>query len=176
MEKNYVRVIGIDPGLEKTGVGVIDFKGSSYKAIYCGCVITKRDLPVHDRLKEIYDCINNIILKYCPDCFAIEDIFFSANVKTALTVGAARGVLMLAGSNNNLDIYQYTPLQVKQSISGYGRATKKQIKYMLKIILNIKDDFLPVNDDAWDALGVALCHASMSAYNKRIKITQKNPL
>ena len=83
---------------------------------------------------------------------------------------------MLAGSNNNLDIYQYTPLQVKQSISGYGRATKKQIKYMLKIILNIKDDFLPVNDDAWDALGVALCHASMSAYNKRIKITQKNPL
>jgi crossover junction endodeoxyribonuclease RuvC len=168
MKNDYVRVIGIDPGLEITGVGILDVKGNQYRPVYCDFIITERNQPTYQRLKIIFDNINKLILKYCPDCFAIEDIFFSANVKTALSIGQARGVSILAGSTNNLKIYEYTPLQVKQAITGYGRATKKQIKYMLKIILGVKDDFFPNNDDAWDAMAIALCHASMSRFNQKV--------
>ena len=150
MKNDYIRVIGIDPGLEITGVGILDVKGNQYLPVYCDCIITKRNQPTYQRLKIIFDTINKLIHQYCPDCLAIEDIFFSANVKTALSIGQARGVSILAGSTNNLKIYEYTPLQVKQAIVGYGRATKKQMKYMLKVILGVKEGFFPKNDDAWD--------------------------
>jgi len=170
MNKNgqRVRVIGIDPGLATTGIGIIDIYGNSYKPVFCNCIITKKEQPIDQRLRQIYESLNELILKYCPTCMAIEDIFFSANVKTALLIGQARGVLILAGSNNNLDVYEYTPLQVKQAIVGYGRATKKQIKYMLKTILGLKEEFFPVQDDAWDALGIALCHGSTNRFEKKI--------
>ena len=168
MKNDYVRVIGIDPGIEITGIAILDVKGNQYRPVFCSCIITKKNLPTHKRLKQIYQSLIICIEKYCPDCLAIEDIFFSSNVKTALSVGAARGVSILAGSNNNLEIYEYTPLQVKQAIVGYGRATKKQIKYMLKMILGVKDDFFPSYDDAWDAMGIALCCASTRKFEDKI--------
>ncbi len=169
MNRSYIRIIGVDPGLETTGIGILDVKGSSYIPVYCDCIITKTTIPNHERLKQIYESLNNLILRFEPDCLAIEDIFFSANVKTALSIGAARGVSILAGSKNNIDIYEYTPLQVKQAIVGYGRATKKQIKYMLKMILGRGDDFFKSKDDAWDAMGIAVCHASMSKFEEKVR-------
>ena len=167
MKDASIRVIGIDPGLAITGIGIIDINGSSYRPVYCDCIITKKEHPAHIRLKQLYEAFNDIIAKYEPACMAIEELFFNTNVKTALLVGQARGVLMLAATNNNLEIYQYTPLQVKQAIVGYGRATKEQIKYMLKTILSLKDSFLPSQDDAWDALGIALCHGAMDKFQKK---------
>lgn len=169
MENGYTRVIGIDPGLEITGVAILDIKSSRYLPVLCDCILTKKTLPASKRLKQIYESLTGIIREYNPDCLAIEDIFFSANVKTALSVGAARGVAILSGSNNDLEVFEYTPLQVKQAIVGYGRATKKQVKYMLKMILGAKDDFFPSYDDAWDAMGVAMCHASMSRFKGKLK-------
>jgi crossover junction endodeoxyribonuclease RuvC len=168
MKGDYLRVIGIDPGLETTGVAVLDVKTSSYIPVFCGCIITDKALMLHKRLAQIYSSIVTYIQKYTPDCLAIEEIFFSTNVKTALMVGQARGVAMLAGTNNDLEVYEYTPLQVKQSIVGYGRATKNQIKYMLKMILGVNDDFFPSRDDAWDAMGIAVCHASMQKYESKV--------
>ena len=169
MECDYVRVIGIDPGIETTGIAILDIKKNNFIPILCDCIITSRQLPLHKRLEQIYTSINFYIKKYNPNCLAVEDIFFNVNNKTALLIGAARGVVMLAGTISNLEIYQYTPLEVKQSIVGYGRATKKQIKYMLKMILGVKDDFFPSADDAWDAMGIAICHASYKKFENKIK-------
>ena len=109
MKNGYIRIIGIDPGLETTGVGILDVKGNQYRPVFCDCIITKKSFPNHERLKQIYKRLDNLINEYSPDCLAIEDIFFSANVKSALSVGAARGVSILAGSNNDLKVYEYTP-------------------------------------------------------------------
>ena len=154
------RVLGVDPGLETTGISVLDIKGSSYEPVYSGCIVTGKEKPLYRRLESIYNGLLKIIDSYGPDCMAIEELFFSSNTKTAIKVGHSRGVLMLAGSIRGLKIYEYTPLEIKQAIVGYGRATKKQIKYMLKAILGVGEEFLPNKDDAWDAMAVSLCHAS----------------
>jgi crossover junction endodeoxyribonuclease RuvC len=120
------------------------------------------------RLRNIFNELSLLIKRFEPDCLAIEELFFSSNTKTAISVGHARGVLMLAGSINNLKIYEYTPLEIKQAVVGYGRATKKQIKYMLKIILNTEDGFFPKKDDAWDAMAVSLCHANNHKFRDKI--------
>jgi crossover junction endodeoxyribonuclease RuvC len=101
MKNDCIRVLGIDPGLATTGIAILEVKGSQYNPVYCDFIFTEKDQPIYQRLKEIYESINSLILKYCPDCLAIEEIFFSANVKTALSIGQARGVSILAGSENN---------------------------------------------------------------------------
>ena len=164
-----IRILGIDPGLETTGVSILDVEKGEYDPIFSSCIVTKRTKPICERLEEIYININRIIKKYSPDCLAIEEIFFSINAKTALDVGQARGVSILAGSINNLKIFEYTPLEVKQAVAGYGRATKKQIKYMLKAILKVKDDFFPGKDDAWDAMAISLCHANNRKFKNKVK-------
>jgi len=169
MGHNKIRIIGIDPGLATTGIAILDVAGSKYLPIFCGCIITIKNKKIHLRLKEIYNGINKIILDYSPDCLAIEDIFFSINVKTALNVGQARGISILACSENNIKIFEYTPLQVKEAIVGYGRATKLQIKYMLKAILGVEDNFFPKEDDAWDAMAIAICHANNYKFENKIK-------
>lgn len=160
MTGNGFRVLGVDPGLETTGISILDIKGSKYEPVYSGCIITGKDKPLCRRLESIFNELLDIIDRYDPDCMAIEELFFSSNTKTAIKVGHSRGVLILAGSTRGLDVYEYTPLEIKQSVVGYGRATKKQIKYMLKAILGVKEDFFPKKDDAWDAMAVSLCHAS----------------
>ena len=162
------RIIGIDPGLETTGVSILDVKGSKYMPIYSGCIITSKQDMMSIRLRNIFNELSLLIKKFEPDCLAIEELFFSSNTKTAISVGHARGVLVLAGSINNLKIYEYTPLEIKQAVVGYGRATKKQIKYMLKVILNTDDGFFPKKDDAWDAMAVSLCHANNHKFRDKI--------
>jgi crossover junction endodeoxyribonuclease RuvC len=162
------RIIGIDPGLETTGVSILDIKGSKYMPVYSGCIITSKNDKMSTRLKNIFNELSLLIKKFEPDCLAIEELFFSSNAKTAISVGHARGVLMLAGSINDLKIYEYTPLEIKQAVVGYGRATKKQIKYMLKIILNTEDGFFPNKDDAWDAMAVSLCHANNHKFRDKV--------
>jgi len=168
MPAKEFRIIGIDPGLETTGVSILDVKGNKYIPIHCSCIITSKNDTMSIRLEKIFNELSGLINKFEPDCLAIEKLFFSSNTRTAINVGHARGVLMLVGSINNLKVYEYTPLEIKQAVVGYGRATKKQIKYMLKIILNIDDGFFPKKDDAWDAMAVSLCHANNHKFRDRI--------
>jgi len=168
-----IRILGIDPGLETTGVSILDVEKGQYHPVFSGCIITKRNKPICKRLEDIYIKINQIIKKYGPDCLAIEEIFFSMNAKTALDVGQARGVSILAGSVNNLKIFEYTPLEVKQAVVGYGKATKKQIKYMLMAILKVEDGFFPKKDDAWDAMAVSLCHANNKKFKDKVKAFER---
>ena len=173
MADDKIRILGIDPGLETTGVGILDIKRGQYYPVYSNCIITKKNKPTCKRLEEIYMAIDRLIKKYCPDCLAVEEIFFNINIKTALDVGQARGVSILAGSVNKLKIYEYTPLEVKQAIVGYGRATKRQIKYMLRIILGVSDNFFPKKDDAWDAMAISVCHANNKKFKDKVKTFDK---
>lgn len=149
-------ILGIDPGIAITGYGIVQCKGNSFKAIDYGIITTEANTPFPKRLKILYDEMNKVIEKFHPEDLAIEELFFNKNVKTAIKVGQARGVEILAGINKGLKIYEYTPLQVKQGVVGYGRADKRQVQEMVKLLLNLKD--IPKPDDAADALAVAICH------------------
>lgn len=149
--------MGIDPGVGRVGWGVIGDEFGKQTALDYGCLETSSKLKLDERLKEIHDFILTLVVKYKPEVMAIEQLFFAANSKTAFMVGQARGVILLAASQNQLPTVAYTPLQVKQSLTGYGKAEKKQIQIMVKAILGLK---LPVSqDDAADALAIALTHA-----------------
>lgn len=150
-------ILGIDPGLATTGWGVIKQEKGKLQKIDYGVVLTSTKLSFPRRLEKIHSDITKIIKKYKPEVVAVEDIFFCKNAKTAMLVGQARGVLLIAAIQNKKEIYQYTPLQVKQAICAYGRADKKQIQDMVKILLNLKE--LPKPDDAADALAIAICCA-----------------
>ena len=129
------RILGIDPGLETTGISIIDISNPScYTVVYCDCIITSKKKKIPERLSEIYLGIEKEKKKYKPLYLAVEEIFFSANVKTAMNVGQARGTALLAGYLNGMEIFEYTPLEIKQAIVGYGRATKEQIQYREKMI------------------------------------------
>lgn len=151
-------ILGIDPGLAMVGYGLIEYKGNRYRTLDYGCIRTEANLNHPERLKIIYQDLSDLIDKYNPSDIAIEELFFNKNVKTAIKVGQARGVEILAGVNKGKDIYEYTPLQIKQSVVGYGRAEKRQVQEMVKLLLNLKE--IPKPDDAADALAVAICHSS----------------
>lgn len=155
-------ILGIDPGIAIVGYGVIEYKGSKLKMLEYGCITTASTSRVADRLSVIYKELTGIIDQYKPDDVAIEELFFNKNVKTAITVGQARGVEILACKHKGLELYEYTPLQIKQAIVGYGRAEKKQIQETVKMILNL--DSLPKPDDAADALAVAICHSNCERF------------
>ncbi len=149
--------MGIDPGTQVTGIGIIDIveKGRIQLCIY-DAIRTKRTNPLALRLKEIFEGIDYFIEKYEPNFVAIEDIFYSENVKTAIVMGQARGVSMLAPALKNIDIAEYSPREVKLAVVGNGGASKNQVQYMVKNILNLKEEIHPA--DAADALAVAICH------------------
>lgn len=151
-------ILGIDPGLADTGFGIIEKQGASLSALDFGSVKTDSANDTETRLLEIYQNLNQLIKKYKPQKVAIEKLFFAKNIKTALDVGQSRGVAILAAGNNKLKIAEFTPLQVKQAITSYGKADKKQVQQMVKIILNLKNP--PKSDDAADALAVAICYAN----------------
>lgn len=150
-------ILGFDPGIAIVGFGVIDKKGNSIRPIQYGSINTKAELDIGTRLKQVYDGAKEIIETYKPEVVSIEKLFFNKNVTTAMTVGQARGVLMLAAVEAELPIYEYTPLQIKQALVGYGRAEKKQIQEMVRMYLNLKE--VPKPDDVADALAIAICHA-----------------
>lgn len=151
-------ILGIDPGTATTGFGIIKSEKSNINLVYYGCIITSPRDSTAQRLKILYTELEKIIKKYKPDMAAIEDIFFFKNLKTAIKVSQARGVILLAGTQNKLAVCEYTPLQIKQAVTGYGRAEKMQVQKMIKIILNLKE--IPKPDDAADALAVAICCAN----------------
>jgi crossover junction endodeoxyribonuclease RuvC len=158
-------ILGIDPGFATTGYGLIVKDSGKIKLIDFGCIITPAKDDFIVRLKKIHEDLTKIIKKFRPEIMAVEELFFCKNVKTALDVGQARGVIILAAIENQLPLYEFTPLQVKQAITGYGRADKKQIQKMVKIILNLKE--IPQPDDAADALAIAICGAnSQKLYGK----------
>lgn len=161
-------ILGIDPGLAILGCGIIHYEGNRFRTIAYGSITTPSTMPTPMRLKKIYDDLNEIIVKYNPDVVAIEELFFNTNAKTALLVGHARGVAVLAAANNNKEIFEYTPLQIKQGVSGYGRADKTQIQQMVKTLLNLEET--PKPDDVADALAVAICHAHTGNFKNMFKI------
>ncbi|MBR2452490.1 MAG: crossover junction endodeoxyribonuclease RuvC [Clostridia bacterium] len=152
-----MRIIGIDPGYAIVGVGCIDYEGNRFKIVEYGAITTEAGEDMTDRLKRIYDEAVDIITRTKPDALAIEELFFQNNQKTAINVAQARGVLILAAKNSGVPVFEYTPLQVKQAVVGYGRADKKQVQQMTKAILNLSE--VPKPDDTADALALAVCHA-----------------
>lgn len=165
-----MRILGIDPGYAILGYGVIDMKGNRFSVCGYGAVTTDTALEMPDRLKHLYTQVMEIIREYEPDVAAIEELFFNTNSKTALLVGQARGVAILACVNSGLEIREYTPLQIKQGLVGYGRAEKQQIQAMVKTILNLSET--PKPDDTADALAAAICHGHSATHiNKLEKYT-----
>ena len=148
-------IFGIDPGYAIIGYGVIEKLGNKYNVLDYGVVTTEAKLDLSTRLNIMYNEIEQKIKTYNPDCVAIEELFFNQNITTAIAVAQARGVLILSATRANKKIYEYTPLQIKQAITGYGRAEKKQMQKMVQTLLNLRE--MPKPDDAADALAVALC-------------------
>jgi crossover junction endodeoxyribonuclease RuvC len=149
-------VLGIDPGTAITGYGLVRGEGDDLTLVAYGTITTSSDWPLPERLQRIYQELTALIEDQQPTAAAVEELFFSKNVRTALSVGQARGVALLAAANARLPIHEYTPLQVKQAIAGYGRATKDQVQQMVKMLLAL--DCVPQPDDAADAIAVAICH------------------
>ena len=149
-------VLGIDPGTAITGYGLVKGEGDDLTLVAYGAITTSSDWPLPERLQRIYQELTALIEDQQPTAVAVEELFFSKNVRTALSVGQARGVALLAAANAGLPIHEYTPLQVKQAIAGYGRATKDQVQQMVRMLLAL--DSVPQPDDAADAIAVAICH------------------
>jgi len=152
-------ILGIDPGLATVGYGVVNKDGQNISLIDYGIISTPAKMPLPKRLSIIYEDMQEIIKTHKPDTIAYEELFFYRNVTTAIDVGQARGVCVIAGNNlvGSENLYEYTPMQVKQAVCGYGHADKLQIQQMVKILLNLKD--IPKPDDAADALAIAICHS-----------------
>ena len=161
-----MRILGIDPGYAIMGWGVIEKKGSSFYPIAYGSIETEKETPMPERLKHIYSSLMEIIAEYDPSEVSIEELYFNNNAKTAIFVGQARGVALLACTNSGLDIFEYTPLQIKTAMTGFGRADKKQIQSMVTKILGLES--VPKPDDTADALAAAICHAYSGEAKKRI--------
>lgn len=162
-----MKILGIDPGYAILGYGIIEMKGNHFSVCSYGAITTDTSMAMPDRLKYLYTQIMDIIHEHEPEVAAIEELFFNTNSKTALLVGQARGIVILACVNSGLEICEYTPLQIKQGLVGYGRAEKKQIQAMVKTILNLKE--VPKPDDTADALAAAICHGHCAGFNNKFK-------
>ncbi len=153
-------VLGIDPGTASTGWGAVEQDGSRLRSLGHGCIVTSPKAETHLRLRQIYDESLTLLERYRPDAVAIEELFVNVNVKTALAVGHARGVIILASSRHEISPAEYTPLAIKQAVTGYGRASKVQVQEMTKVLLGLPR--IPQPDHAADALAVAICHLHTS--------------
>ncbi len=161
-----MRILGIDPGFAITGYSIIDYKGNKFNLINSGAITTKAGVSFPLRLTKIYDDLTMIIKEYKPDAISVEELFFNNNVKTAINVAQARGVVLVAGCKNNIPTFEYTPLQIKQAVTGYGRADKVQVQKMVKTILNVEN--LPKLDDTTDSMAAAICHAHSARFSKKL--------
>lgn len=159
-------ILGIDPGTATTGYGILESGKNKLGMIDYGCILTPAKMDMPERLNLVAEGLKKIITKYKPHALAVEELFFFKNAKTAISVGQARGVVLYIGKNARLEVFEYTPLQVKQAVVGYGRAEKKQIQGMVKMILGLGS--IPKPDDAADALAVAICCANSMGLDKKI--------
>lgn len=162
-----MKILGIDPGYAIVGFGIIEANAGKYRAAEYGAIVTKAHTEFSSRLEIIYDRLNEIIEKHHPDAVSIEKVFYRSNAKTVIEVSQARGVILLACKKHLLKSYEYTPLQVKQAVAGYGKAEKEQVQEMVKRLLCLKE--IPKPDDTADALAMAICHgqASGSLFRQR---------
>ncbi len=149
-------VLGIDPGYAIVGYGALQYSGCNYQALTSGAVLTEAHTPFEERLKTVFEGMNNLISKIKPDAIAIESLYFQNNQKTAIRVAEARGVILLCAKLAEIPVYEYTPLQVKTGVTGYGKAKKPQVMEMTKRLLKLSR--MPRFDDTCDALAVAICH------------------
>jgi crossover junction endodeoxyribonuclease RuvC len=152
----YLRILGIDPGLATIGYALLDKETNHFEVLEYGVIKTSADKDDIERLEIIHRNIEALIKEFEPEQMAVEELFFNKNVKTAISVGQARGVILLAGSQAGLKVAEYTPLQIKQAVVGYGRADKMQVQQMVKSLLNLSE--IPRPDDAADALAISICH------------------
>lgn len=150
-------ILGIDPGIAIVGYGVIEYKNSRFRTLAFGAIQTPAHTPVETRLNQIYKELSDLIALYKPDAMAVEELFFNTNATTGIMVAEARGVILLCAARAGVEIYEYTPLQVKQAVVGYGKATKAQVMLMVKTFLSLQN--APKLDDTCDALAIAICHA-----------------
>ena len=156
-------ILGIDPGYAIVGIGVLEYKSGKFRPIEYNAITTSAQFSQSLRLKIIYEEIGAYLDKYTPSAVAIEELFFNSNQKTAIAVAQARGVLVAQTAVRGIPIYEYTPLQIKQSVTGYGRADKAQVQQMVKLLLGL--NAIPKPDDAADAMAVAICHAHSAKTN-----------
>lgn len=163
-----MRILGIDPGLAIIGYGVIDVDNGNFKVVDYGVITTPKDETIPVRLAMIWDRVNLLISKFKPDHIAMEELFFTNNKTTGIIVSEARGVLLLAAVQSPAKLYEYTPMQIKQAITGYGKADKQQMQNMVRILLKL--DSIPKPDDAADALAVAICHGQTSRFNEMFRM------
>ncbi|MDO4545306.1 MAG: crossover junction endodeoxyribonuclease RuvC [Bacillota bacterium] len=162
-----MKILGIDPGYAILGYGIVEKTGNKFKAGSYGAITTDAGMPMTERLIHIYDSLREIIEEERPEVASIEQLFFNNNAKTAIMVGQARGVAVLACVKGGLAVEEYTPLQIKQALVGYGRADKNQVQMMVKALLNLKD--VPKPDDTADALAAAICHGHSAGTRNKLK-------
>lgn len=163
-----MRILGIDPGIATVGFGVVDSEGPRQSFVRCGVITTPAGTALSSRLERIYSDMGELISTFKPDAAAVEELFFNTNITTGINVAHARGVLLLAAIHHCGNLYEYTPLQIKQAMTGYGKATKKQIQEMVKTYLSLAA--VPKPDDAADALAVALTHAQTGGFTEKFYI------
>jgi crossover junction endodeoxyribonuclease RuvC len=152
-----MRILGIDPGIGTVGFGVVDAEKGQNTYVACGVITTPPNTPLSPRLDMIYNDLNELIVTFAPQAISVEELFFSKNITTGIAVAHGRGVILLSAYRSGVPVYEYTPMQVKQAVVGYGNAKKNQVIYMVQRLLNMKTP--PRPDDAADALALAICHA-----------------
>lgn len=167
MELSAMRILGIDPGLARMGYGIVDAIGNRVQPVAYGCIETPAHTPLSERLQTIFHALVDVFHRYQPHVLAVEELFFNRNTTTAFTVGQARGIALLAGVEHGAQFAEYTPMQVKQAVVGYGKADKAQIQYMVRLLLGL--DKIPKPDDAADALAIAITHAHTSQMTRFVQ-------
>ncbi len=166
-----MKILGIDPGTNIIGYGIVEKNKNSISPVSFSSIIIGQNFTLSKKLEIIFDGISSIISKFVPDEIAIEELFFSKNIKTAISVSHARGVIMLAAEKSNIPIFEYKPNEIKQAITGYGKAEKIQIQNMVRNILHLEE--IPKPDDTADALAIALCHINKQKWNNLLKNYEK---
>lgn len=167
-----VKILGIDPGYAIVGYGVVDFTANRYRSLEHGAITTKAGMDFNRRLEIVHDGVCDVIARNKPDALAIEKLYFHSNQTTAMYVAEARGVILLAAVKAGIEIFEYTPLQIKMSVTGYGRALKPQIMEMTRRLLGLKE--IPKPDDTADALAVAICHGQAAGTQLKRMMMRKN--
>lgn len=163
-----MRILGIDPGIAITGYGVIDWDGGRVTLVECGTIVTHAGTPLPKRLSVVYENVRELLVKHGPGCVAFEELFSGKNVKTVIEVAQARGAAMAAAFGTGAELFEYTPIQIKQAIAGYGRADKRQVQQMVRLLLGLDTVIKP--DDAADAVACAICHAHSSRFSSAFQI------
>jgi len=162
-----MRVLGIDPSIRATGFGIIEYSQNTYTVLSYGVIKPSRRLLFHHKINEIRSQVEKLINNFSPDEVAIENLFYAQNIKTAITLGQVRGAILVAIASHNCSLYEYSPLEIKKAVTGYGQADKNQVKIMVKTLLKIKDEL--IETDATDALATAYCHLNSRIFQMRTK-------